>query len=244
MPTRRDKAFLYGILIAVLLAYSASWLHERTVSFPGQANERTLGPWTFDVNAGNLSCIMGHWKLLGVYSFKNQSDVFIRMSYSPQGMRNVGCNYFMITGRFRLYLRPVNDSVAIREVLFVVENLSEVSVDPIFPNQEGVMYFKTPDGNFEVTEARVPGLEVWQAIRAKALRPAWGEPLELTPVIPLDIDRKNDGATIEAKVRFRIEVEYLVRTGPFRSEKRKLRIEIPAVYRLYGFEDCPYECEP
>lgn len=244
MPMRRDKAFLCGILITVLLAYSASWLHEKTISFPGQTIERTLGPWTFDVNASNLSCIMGHWKLLGVYSIKNQSDVFIRLSYSPEGMRNTGCNDFMITGRFHLYLRPINDSIAIKEVLFVVENLSDVSVDPIFPKQEGVMYFKTPDGNFEVTEARVPGLEVWQAIRAKALKPAWGEPLELTPVIPLDIDRNKDEAIIEAEVRFRIEVEYLVRNGFFMSEKRKLRIKIPAVYRLYGLEDCSYECKP
>ncbi|WP_145954982.1 hypothetical protein [Thermococcus sp. 5-4] len=244
MPTRRDKAFLLGLLVLVLLAYSTSWLHGRTVSSSGRISDATLDTWSFDINASNLSCILGREKLVGFYSFRNRSDLFIWFSYSPSAMRNAGCDDFPISGEFVLRLRPMNDSIAIRRVLFVAENVSNVSVDPIFPKQVGVMYFKTPDGNFEVTEAHVPGLEIWQAIRAEALKPTWGEPLDLTPVIPLDIRKGGEIATIEARMRFRIEVEYLVRTGFFKSEKRKIEIEIPAVYRLYGLENCPYECEP
>ncbi|WP_461866506.1 hypothetical protein [Thermococcus sp.] len=241
MPMRK---FLIGLLVLVLLAYSTSWLHERTVSSSGWISDAKLSLWTFDANASDLSCIAEHWKPVGFYSFRNWSDIFIELSYSPKAMRNTGCDDFLITGRFDLYLRPMNDSIAIRRVLFVAENVSNVSVDPIFPKQVGVMYFKTPDGNFEVTEAHVPGLEIWQAIRAEALKPTWGEPLDLTPLIPLDIRKGEEIATIEARMRFRVEVEYLVRTGFFKSEKRKLEIEIPAVYRLYGLENCSYECEP
>ncbi|WP_297093455.1 hypothetical protein [Thermococcus sp.] len=242
MPTRMDKAFLAGLLVAVLMTYSMVWLHERTLYSPGDTEEITLATWTFNINASNLSCILGREKLLGFYSFRNWSDIFIAFSYSPVAMRNVGCDDFPISGEFVLHLRPRNESVAIRRVLFVVENVSNVSVDPIFPTQVGVMYFKTPDGSFEVTETPVPGLEIWQAIRAEALKPSWGNSLDLTPKIPLDVRRRGGGMTIEARVRFRLEIEYLVRTGFFKSEKRKIEIEIPAVYRLYGFENCPYEC--
>ncbi len=244
MLTRRDKAFLAGLLVAVLITYSIVWLHGRTLYSPGDIEEITLATWTFNINASNLSCILGREKLLGFYSFRNWSDIFVSFSYSPMAMRNVGCDDFSIFGKFVLHLRPRNESVAIRQVLFVVENVSNVSVDPIFPIPVGVMYFKTPDGSFEATEAPVPGLRIWQAIRAEALKPTWGKPLEITPKIPLGIKKQTAGETIKARVRFRLEIEYLVRTGFFKSEKRKIRIEIPVVYRLYGFEDCSYECQP
>ncbi|WP_258084033.1 hypothetical protein [Thermococcus thermotolerans] len=242
MPTQRDKAFLLGLLVTVLLTYSMFWLHERTVSFSGQISDVTLDTWTFNINVSDLSCILGGEKLVGFYSFRNRGDLFIVFSYSPAAMRNVGCDDFPMSGEFIIQLRPRDESVAIRRVLFVVENVSNVSVDPIFPKQVGFMYFKTPDGSFEVTETPVPGLEIWQAIKAEALRPTWGEPLDITPQIPLDVRRNDREDTIEARVRFRLEIEYLVRTGFFKSEKRKIKIEIPAVYRLYGFEDCTYGC--
>ena len=244
MPTRKDRVFLFGLLVAILLVYSADWLHGRTVSSPGETSEAVLDTWNFEANVSNLSCIIEHWKPLGFYSFRSRGDLFIELSYSAEAMRNVGCDDFLISGDFTIHLMPRNGSIAIRKVLFVAENVSNVSVDPIFPKREGVMYFKTADGRFEVTEAYVPGLEIWQAIRAEALKPTWGDPLDITPVIPLDVRGSRNVKVIEARMRFRLEIEYLLRTGFFKSEKRRIEIEIPAVYLLYGLDNCPYECEP
>ncbi len=238
----KPTAALFVLLI--LSMYSIWWLHGETVSSPGETDEITLSLWTFDVNVSSLSCIAGHWKTLGVHTFSHRSDLFIELSYSPRGMRNTGCDDFLIAGSFTIRLRPRNDSAAIRRVLFVVENVSSVSVDNVFPPVTGFLYSKTPDGLFEIRPGRYGNVDPLQTMEASALKSTWGVSVELHPFPQLDIRKRGDEESIEARLLFTVEIEYQVRTGFFKSEKRKLRIEIPVVYNLYGLNNCLNACAP
>ena len=243
----------YGLAVAVLIllilgSYSLWWVHLKTLSSEGPSTTSEGREWLISVNASNLSCILGREEPLGSYTFSRRGDVYVEFSYRPIGFRNVWCDQLSVSGNSTLYLRPENSSVAIIRVLFVVENVSNVSVGPVFPKRTDVMYLRINGGKFEVTEVYVPGVDYHQAFQVRALKPAWGESISLRPFIPLDFDiRSRIGEkpdVLTARVLVVIRVEYLVRTGFLTSEKREMVVRIPIVVRFDDLKDCTYGCEP
>jgi len=245
----------YGLLVALavglmLSAYFILWVHVETHPTPGGSLNVTAEEWTIAVNASELSCILGHDKNLGYYPFHcRNKDFVLGVSYSPSGLRNVGCNQFSISGNANLYIRPRNNSVAIRRVVFIVENLSDFSIGPVFPKQTGVLYFTINGGKFEVSEVYVPGYDILQTFQVKALKPTWGETVSVSPFIPMDFTingpvGNGKNAELVYRARVIIRVEYLIRTGYFTSEKRTLQVVIPMTVKFYGLSLCTYGCEP
>ncbi|WP_457750944.1 hypothetical protein [Thermococcus sp.] len=244
MRNRKYGLFVLISVILILGTYYLWWLHYKTISSEGPTVTVEGKGWLIPVNASKLSCILGREEPLGFYVFSNYSDIFVEISYRPVGFRNVGCNQLSVSGNSTLYIRPKNDSIAITHVLFFVKNMSNVSVDSVFPKRLGVMYFKINNGKFDVVGAYVPGLGFDQAFQVRALGPTWGETISLNPYIPLNFDKKGNPDVMESRAFVVLKVDYLVRTGFFTSEKREMTIRMPLTVRFYNLQNCTHDCEP
>jgi len=240
---RREKASLALILLLVVTGYAISWLHYRTIPSQGRVQEVVLRNGTFEVSANSISCILGREVPIAHYSEDLTSDFYLRVSYGASALRNVVCNQFQISGGLYLLIQPPNDSIAIRRVVLILENDSHVTIDNLFPLTEGILYLKTSDGSFEMTPGNIPNHSARQVMVIRALKPTWGKAIETEPYVELSIEKHWTEKEIRGKTKLIIKVEYLVRTGFFKSEKRTLKVEVPMTYVITGLDSCGHDCE-
>ncbi|ASJ09606.1 hypothetical protein A3L11_10330 [Thermococcus siculi] len=240
MPGQKEKIALMLIALFVLSGYTLSWLHERTLPSPGPYNGIGLEPEVFKISAHNLSSVAGNYKPLAYYRKRVGSEVSVGIEYHAGALRNVGCNQFQIRGRLHLVIIPADGSIAIRRVLVILENETNVTVDNLFPVESGVLYLKTLDGVFEMLPGYLPNHTKRQVMVIRAVRPSWGVSLEADPYVDLGLEKHRTEKEIEGRTRLVIRVDYLRRTGFFTSERGTFKVEIPMNYLITDLDSCPY----
>ncbi|WP_297521168.1 hypothetical protein [Thermococcus sp.] len=242
MANRRELilAFVFTVaLISVSLAYQ---VHLNTIPQQGPSREITLHNATFVINSSRLSSIMGRSIPVAYYIGESRGDLNIYLEYRASGSRNVFCNEVDIGGRFYISVFPSNKSVAVSEVLILLDNESPIEVDNLFPRLFGVMHYTTPEG-FVVDLAYLPNYTLRQAMKVRAAKPTWGVPLEVDPYAAMTIwignDDKKDGE-LSGNTTLIIRVKYLIQNGYFSSEERILTVKVPMRYVLMNLNDCKY----
>ncbi len=226
-------------LISVPLGYQ---LHLNTIPQQGPSREITLHNATFIINSSRLSSIMGRSIPVAYYIAESKGDLNIHLEYRASGSRNVFCNEVDIGGRFYISIFPSNKSVAVSDVLILLDNKSPVEVDNLFPRLSGVMHYTTPEG-FVVDLAYLPNYTLRQAMKVKAAKPTWGVPLEVDPYAAMAIwissnDKK--AGELSGNTILIIRVKYLVRDGYLSSEEQILTVKVPMRYVLMDLNNCKY----
>jgi hypothetical protein len=240
MLERKEKAALMLITLIILAGYTLSWLHGRTLPSPGPYNGLGLRREVFNVSTLNLSSVAGNYTPVAYYQKRVGFEVSVGIEYHAGALRNVGCTQFQIKGKLNLLVVPSDDSIAIRKVLIILENGTNVTVDNFFPREWGVLYLKTHDGTFEMMPGHIPNHTVHQVMLIRAIKPSWGVPVEADPYVDLELEKHWMEKKIEGKTRLVIRVEYLKRTGLFTSEERTLKVDIPMSYIITDLDSCTY----
>ncbi len=238
----RRELLLTIFTVLLVSVYSAYQLHLNTIPQQGPSREATLHNATFIINSSRLSSIMGRSIPVAYYIGESRGDLNIYLEYRASGSRNVFCNEVDIGGRFYIGVFPSNKSVAVSEVLVLLDNESPIEVDNLFPRLLGVMHYTTPEG-FVVDLAYLPNYTLRQAMKVKAAKPMWGVPLEVDPYAAMTIwisnEDKKDGE-LSGNTTLIIRAKYLVQNGYFSSEKRVLTVKVPMRYVLMDLDDCKY----
>ncbi|MBP1912713.1 hypothetical protein [Thermococcus stetteri] len=240
MLVKREKAILIIITLIFLSGCALFLLHERTLPSPGPYKGIDLGIEVFNVSAQNLSSILGNYTPVAYCHKRLDSHVAVDLEYHAVAIRNVGCDQFQIRGRLTLLIVPHGDSIAIRKVLIILENNTDVTVNSVFPMTGGMLYVKTRDGTFEMMPASLPGYTPRQAMVIRALKPSWGLPLEAEPYVDLEVEKHGREKEVEGQTRLIIRVEYLSRTGFFTSQDETLEVTVPMSYLITDLDSCAY----
>lgn len=239
---RKGLILTFVFTVVLISVYQVYQLHLNTISQQGSSMEITLHNATFIINSTKLSSIMGRSIPVAYYIGGSSGDVSIHLEYRAFGSRNIFCNEIDIGGRFYIGIFPLNKSVAISQVLILLDNESPIEVNNLFPRLSGVMHYTTREG-FVVDLAYVPNHTPRQAMRISTSRPLWGVPLEVDPYMAITAwvseDDKKTGE-LSGNTTLIIRVRYLLRNGYFSSEKRTLTIKVPMKYVFVNLNNCKY----
>ncbi len=130
---RRGLILAFIFTVALISVYLVYQLHLNTIPQRGPSGEIVFHNTTFIINSSRLSNIMGRSIPVAYYIGGSRGDVNIHLVYRTSGSRNVFCNEVDIAGRLSISIFPSNKSVAISEVLLLLDNESPVEVDNLFP---------------------------------------------------------------------------------------------------------------
>ncbi len=228
MLTTRGKVLLGTISIFLLAGYSLHWLHENPIVVRSTEENTTLEPVALDVNATELSPVLGNWTIIGVGRREYwENHAVVSTFYEYAAIKTADGREVLVDGKFNIKVKPREDSIEV--TLVAVDMLAGNNTwlgDLVPDDYTGYLTLKATEGPYLVEPSYHGADPNKEACMVAALRdPNWGGEVAFDTWPDFSVRGTPPG--YEGNLTFHIVVEYLVRTGPFTAEKKGITLRIP-----------------